>query len=274
MKMNIDDLVGFIEGEEKPPAKGEGKKKKKPKKKSKAEITATTTTVTTSATTSTSSSASPSVTTIASATAEQPDNGSESWALGKDESPEIDLSSVQLRTHSAAIATATEGEDLSQLGAHCQSESASSESREPLPGDAKRKEERKKIIRELAIVMETARTMDERLRREENIREGEEHLASGEEHLASLLTGEIVKPEHKQEVDVKEDSSSLGEKEKKIPTDKAKEVAAFREKKLAEIEREKKVLELHQVLECKERQAEELRQSVQMMIEEKSKEMP
>merc|ERR1712222_134524 len=110
-------------------------------------------------------------------------------------------------------------------------------------------------------------------RREENIREGEEHLASGEEHLASLLTGEIVRPEHKQEVNVKEDSSSLGEKEKKIPTDKAKEVAAFREKKLAEIEREKKVLELHQVLECKERQAEELRQSVQMMIEEKSKEM-
>ena len=41
MKMNIDDLVGFIEGEEKPPAKGEGKKKKKPKKKSKAEITTT-----------------------------------------------------------------------------------------------------------------------------------------------------------------------------------------------------------------------------------------
>ena len=255
MKMNIDDLVGFIEGEEKPPAKGEGKKKKKPKKKSKAEITTATTTVTTSATTSASSSASPSVTTISSATAEQPDNGSESWALGKDESPEIDLSSVQLRTHSAAIATATEGEDLSQLGAHCQSESASanetsSESREPLPGDAKRKEERKKIIRELAIVMETAKTMEERLRREENIQEGEEHLNS--------LENENAEESRK----VKETPATHGEK---MSTEKPREVAAS--------EREKKVAEMQQVLDCKERQAEELRQSVQTMIEEKSKEM-
>ena len=254
MKMNIDDLVGFIEGEEKPPAKGEGKKKKKPKKKSKAEITTATTTVTTSATTSASSSGSPSVTTISSATAEQPDNGSESWALGKDESPEIDLSSVQLRTHSAAIATATEGEDLSQLGAHCQSESASanetsSESREPLPGDAKRKEERKKIIRELAIVMETAKTMEERLRREENIQEGEEHLNSLENENAE---------ESKK---VKETPATHGEK---MSTEKPREVAS---------EREKKVAEMQQVLDCKERQAEELRQSVQTMIEEKSKEM-
>ena len=255
MKMNIDDLVGFIEGEEKPPAKGEGKKKKKPKKKSKAEITTATTTVTTSATTSASSSASPSATTIASATAEQPDNGSESWALGKDESPEIDLSSVQLRTHSAATATATEGEDLSQLGAHSQSESASanetsSESREPLPGDAKRKEERKKIIRELAIVMETAKTMEERLRREENIQEGEEHLNSLENENAE---------ESKK---VKEAPATHGEK---MSTEKPREVAAS--------EREKKVAEMQQVLDCKERQAEELRQSVQTMIEEKSKEM-
>ena len=243
MKMNIDDLVGFIEGEEKPPAKGEGKKKKKPKKKSKAEITTATTTVTTSATTSASSSASPSVTTISSATAEQPDNGSESWALGKDESPEIDLSSVQLRTHSAAIATATEGEDLSQLGAHSQSESSSanvtsSESREPLPGDAKRKEERKK-------------TMEERLRREENIQEGEEHLNSLENENAE---------ESKK---VKEAQATHGEPEK-MSTEKPREVAS---------EREKKVAEMQQVLDCKERQAEELRQSVQTMIEEKSKEM-
>ena len=256
MKMNIDDLVGFIEGEEKPPAKGEGKKKKKPKKKSKAEITTATTTVTTSATTSTSSSASPSVTTISSATAEQPDNGSESWALGKDESPEIDLSSVQLRTHPAATATATEGEDLSQLGAHSQSESSSanvtsSESREPLPGDAKRKEERKKIIRELAIVMETAKTMEERLRREENIQEGEEHLNSLENENAE---------ESKK---VKEAQATHGEPEK-MSTEKPREVAS---------EREKKVAEMQQVLDCKERQAEELRQSVQTMIEEKSKEM-
>ena len=256
MKMNIDDLVGFIEGEEKPPAKGEGKKKKKPKKKSKAEITTATTTVTTSATTSASSSASPSVTTISSATAEQPDNGSESWALGKDESPEIDLSSVQLRTHPAATATATEGEDLSQLGAHSQSESSSanvtsSESREPLPGDAKRKEERKKIIRELAIVMETAKTMEERLRREENIQEGEEHLNSLENENAE---------ESKK---VKEAQATHGEPEK-MSTEKPREVAS---------EREKKVAEMQQVLDCKERQAEELRQSVQTMIEEKSKEM-
>ena len=242
MKMNIDDLVGFIEGEEKPPAKGEGKKKKKPKKKSKAEITTATTTVTTSATTSASSSASPSVTTISSATAEQPDNGSESWALGKDESPEIDLSSVQLRTHPAATATATEGEDLSQLGAHSQSESSSanvtsSESREPLPGDAKRKEERKK-------------TMEERLRREENIQEGEEHLNSLENENAE---------ESKK---VKETPATHGEK---MSTEKPREVAAS--------EREKKVAEMQQVLDCKERQAEELRQSVQTMIEEKSKEM-
>ena len=255
MKMNIDDLVGFIEGEEKPPAKGEGKKKKKPKKKSKAEITTATTTVTTSATTSASSSASPSVTTISSATAEQPDNGSESWALGKDESPEIDLSSVQLRTHSAAIATATEGEDLSQLGAHSQSESASanetsSESREPLPGDAKRKEERKKIIRELAIVMETAKTMEERLRREENIQEGEEHLNSLENENA----------EESKKDEVKEAPAT----HEKMSTEKPREVAS---------EREKKVAEMQQVLDCKERQAEELRQSVQTMIEEKSKEM-
>ena len=183
-------------------------------------------------------------------------NGSESWALGKDESPEIDLSSVQLRTHPAATATATEGEDLSQLGAHSQSESASanetsSESREPLPGDAKRKEERKKIIRELAIVMETAKTMEERLRREENIQEGEEHLNSLENENAE---------ESKK---VKEAQATHGEPEK-MSTEKPREVAS---------EREKKVAEMQQVLDCKERQAEELRQSVQTMIEEKSKEM-
>ena len=170
-------------------------------------------------------------------------NGSESWALGKDESPEIDLSSVQLRTQPAATATATEGEDLSQLGAHSQSESASanetsSESREPLPGDAKRKEERKK-------------TMEERLRREENIQEGEEHLNSLENENAE---------ESKK---VKEAQATHGEPEK-MSTEKPREVAS---------EREKKVAEMQQVLDCKERQAEELRQSVQTMIEEKSKEM-
>ena len=276
MKIPIDDLVGFIEGDEKTQTKGEGKKKKKPKKKSKAENApgrqGTTPEVRTNSPENrgNSSEVRENSSEVRRNSSEVRGNSSADWALGKDESPEVDATTVPAEA---------ESEDLSLLGAHGRSESATStnvtrcESREPLPGDAKRKEERKKIIRELAIVMETARTMDERLRREENIREGEEHLASGEEHLASLLTGEIVKPEHKQEVDVKEDSSSLGEKEKKIPTDKAKEVAAFREKKLAEIEREKKVLELHQVLECKERQAEELRQSVQMMIEEKSKEM-
>ena len=164
--------------------------------------------------------------------------------MGKDESPEIDLSSVQLRTHPAATATATEGEDLSQLGAHSQSESASanvtsSESREPLPGDAKRKEERKK-------------TMEERLRREENIQEGEEHLNSLENENAE------------ESKEVKEAPATHGETEK-MSTEKPREVAAS--------EREKKVAEMQQVLDCKERQAEELRQSVQTMIEEKSKEM-
>jgi len=276
MKIPIDDLVGFIEGDEKTQTKGEGKKKKKPKKKSKAE-NATARQGTT-----------PEVRTNS---PENRDNGSEvrrnssevrrnssevrgnssaDWALGKDESPEVEAARVP-----------AEAEDLSLLGAHGQCTNVTRcESREPLPGDAKRRVERAKIIRELAIVMETARTMDERLRREENIREGEEHLASGEEHLASgmehfLASGQehlaappennIAEPEPEKEStqdDVKEDIVS-----------NKKEVALFREKKLAEIEREKKVLELQQVLECKERQAEELRQSVQMMIEEKSKEM-
>merc|ERR1719507_2934249 len=96
----------------------------------------------------------------------------------KDASPEVGATTTRVPV---------ETEDLSLLGAHGQSETTasasvtSSETREPLPGDAKRKEDRKKIIRELAIVMETALAMDAKLRREENIKEGEEHLAAGEE---------------------------------------------------------------------------------------------
>ena len=251
MKIPIDDLVGFIEGEEKTPAKGEGKKKKKPKKKSKSENT----------------------TARQGTTPEVRGNTSEAWAMGKstpevceskDVSPEVDTT------------VSAEAEDLSLLGAHGgqASENASanvtsSESREPLPGDAKRKEERKKIIRELAIVMETAKTMEERLRREENIKEGEEHLAAGEEHLTGPVT-DIVEPEPethekaKQE-DVKENTDGHREREKRVTdVSRPKELALLRDKKIAELE---------QVLECKERQAEELRQSVQTMIEEKSKEM-
>merc|ERR1719507_1274656 len=97
----------------------------------------------------------------------------------KDASPEVDEATTRVPV---------ESEDLSLLGAHGQSETTasasvtSSESREPLPGDAKRKEDRKKIIRELAIVMETALAMEAKLRREENIKEGEEHLTAGEEN--------------------------------------------------------------------------------------------
>jgi len=172
----------------------------------------------------------------------------------KDASPEEEATRVPV-----------EAEDLSLLGAHGQTEVTasvsvtSSEAREPLPGDAKRKEDRKKIIRELAIVMETAKAMDEKLRREEKIQEGEEHSAAGEEHAIA-----VAEPEQK---DVQEDKASLGEKEKRPRT----EASLEREKKV--LEREKKVSEMQQVLECKERQAEELRQSVATMIEEKSKEM-
>ena len=86
---------------------------------------------------------------------------------------------------------------------------------------------------------------------EENIQEGEEHLNSLENENAE---------ESKK---VKEAQATHGEPEK-MSTEKPREVAS---------EREKKVAEMQQVLDCKERQAEELRQSVQTMIEEKSKEM-
>jgi len=251
-KMNIDDLVGFIEGEDKTPAKADGKKKKKPKKKSKAETT----------------------------TARQSNTPEERRANSpesKHSSPDVDLSSVQLNVATAPVMlevqalTAMENiEDLSMLGAHggdpqetahmnmngAQSSSSltTNESREPLPGDARRREDRKKIIRELAIVRETATTMEERLKREQKLDEGEEPLDGAEN------TGELPKE------DIKENGPGQEQKEKK-PKDRTKEEVVQKSS------RDKKVEEMQQVLECKERQAEELRQSVQRMIEEKSKEM-
>merc|ERR1712012_992081 len=251
-KMDIDDLVGFIEGEDKTPTKGDGKKKKKPKKKSKAETT----------------------------TARQSNTPEERRANSpesKHSSPDVDLSSVQLNVATAPVMlevqalTAMENiEDLSMLGAHggdpqetahmnmngakSSSSLTTSESREPLPGDARRREDRKKIIRELAIVRETATTMEERLKREQKLDEGEEPLEGAEN------TGEPPKE------DVKENGPGQEQKEKK-PKERKKEEAVQKSS------RDKKVEEMQQVLECKERQAEELRQSVQRMIEEKSKEM-
>merc|ERR1712012_349895 len=251
-KMDIDDLVGFIEGEDKTPAKADGKKKKKPKKKSKAETT----------------------------TARQSNTPEERRVHSpesKHSSPDVDLSSVQLNVATApamlevqALTAMENIEDLSMLGAHggdpqetahmnvngtkSSSSLTTSESREPLPGDARRREDRKKIIRELAIVRETATTMEERLKREQKLDEGEEPLEGAEN------TGEPPKE------DVKENGPGQEQKEKK-PKERKKEEAVQKSS------RDKKVEEMQQVLECKERQAEELRQSVQRMIEEKSKEM-
>merc|ERR1711988_1904925 len=96
--------------------------------------------------------------------------------------------------------------------------------------------------------------MEERLKREQKLDEGEEPLDGAEN------TGEPPKE------DVNENGPGQEHKEKKTKESTKEEV-------VQKSSRDKKVEEMQQVLKCKERQAEELRQSVQRMIEEKSKEM-